>query len=94
MVREAAADDRAVTISDDDMRARVAKHDEIREALSNILGGQPPELQGTALAECLGMWLAGYRTDARTRAALLDNHLRAVQHFVDLWDEKFRKGRK
>jgi hypothetical protein len=58
------------------------------ERIKPLLAGQPPELQGAVLADCLAIWLAGHHVagDAeatqRMRAELLAMHCAAVRQLT------------
>lgn len=71
-------------------RADVASVERIVGSISPLLAGQPPEVQGAALADLLATWLAGHirpgdpgETDA-TRERLLASHVEQVRILVGI----------
>jgi len=78
------------------LEERVIPSDEAREAMelakaiSPMLAGRSPEVQGAALADLLAMWLAGHVTPGDPRATRkarkyrLKMHLVAVEQLIDI----------
>jgi hypothetical protein len=62
----------------------------IVERIKPLLAGQPPELQGVVLADCMAIWLAGHHVagDAeatrKMRAELLAMHCSAVRELTEI----------
>ena len=61
---------------------------DIVERIGPLLGGEPPEAQGAALADLLAIWLAGHEVPGNPdathtlRAELLAEHLHLVRQLV------------
>jgi hypothetical protein len=58
-------------------------------AVSPMFVGQPPEVQGAALADLLAMWLAGHvapdpKTTRQFHEEMLKMHIRAVRRLIPI----------
>ena len=60
-------------MSDEDM---LALHKRLLEDCSMLLGGNPPEVQSSVLAELLAIWLGGWPEPLRQ--SLLESHMKAM----------------
>jgi hypothetical protein len=78
--------------------------DDVVMGMSAALEGQPEEVQGAALADCLALWLAGHvvRGDPQATEALREEmlalHLKAVRMLIpvnyhELIEPRLRKMR-
>jgi hypothetical protein len=65
--------------------------DELEDAISDILAGEHPGVQGATLASLLACWLAGHQTEKRER--LLAAHNNSVRLLIPLY-EGLISGRK
>jgi hypothetical protein len=77
---------------------QLEKHAQIVSALRAALVGNPPEVQGAALADVLGSWLAGHRCADEhvetVRSQLLKFHVSKAIAFMGAYDAEFLKMRK
>lgn len=58
-----------------------ARHDAMVKAISAVLVGKPPEIQGAVLADLLAMWLAGHPSFARDE--VLAQHIELVLELIE-----------
>ncbi len=69
-------------------RERLALVSLLVAQIKPVLAGQPPEIQGAVLADCLAIWLAGHHVEGdedatrALRADLLAQHCSIVRHLV------------
>jgi len=64
----------------------------LSQRIAEVLCGNPPEVQGAALADALAFWLAGHQMEdaqelAQLRAGLLDLHVERVKVLLPINDE-------
>ena len=55
-------------------------HKQLLADCAKVLGGHPPEIQCSVLAELLAIWLGGWLKELRP--SLLENHLEAVNKLL------------
>jgi hypothetical protein len=60
-------------------------------AVSTMLAGEHPVVQGATLADLLASWLAGHRVTPEVRAELLAAHIELVISLIPLNDEAIRE---
>jgi hypothetical protein len=60
-------------VTDQDM---LELHTRLLKAISMLLGGNPPEVQSSVLAELLAIWLGGWPEPLRQ--SLLESHMKAM----------------
>lgn len=64
-------------------------HD-LEEAISTILAGEHPGVQGATLASLVACWLAAQRSPARE--PLIEAHVRAVRKLIPLYEGLIQNG--
>ena len=66
-------------VTDED---KLKLHKQLCEDMGSLLGGHPPEVQSTVLAEMLATWLGGWPESLRN--SLLVNHMEQVTKLIPL----------
>jgi hypothetical protein len=69
-------------MTDDETDLAAHRAQEIVDAISNLLSGHPPEMQGAIIADLLAKWLAGHAP--QLRADVLASFLELVRNLTDV----------